>query len=619
MRIPPEKIDEIRSATDILDVIGATVRLKKRGKNYIGLCPFHSEKTPSFNVSADRQMYHCFGCGKGGNVFTFLQEIEKISFVEAVRTLAEKAGISLPKYASDRDDAAASEQEQLYELCRVAGLFYHESLTGTAEGKSALEYFRKRGFTEETIRTFGLGYSPNQWDAFVKHATSKRFPADLLIKAGLARKREDGGLYDYFRGRAMFPIFSSTGRVIAFGARKLREDDPITGKYINSPETPVYNKSKVLYGLYQAKDAIREHEMVILVEGYADLISVYQSGIRNIVASSGTALTEDQIRLISRFTRTITIVYDADSAGSKAAMRGVDLILQHDLDVHVAPLPEGDDPDTFVRRNGGEAFQSLVQNSVSFIDFISKAFEQQGKLESAEGQTHAVRVIVQTISKVPDELKRTLYIKEVAQKYGLREVLLHKELEKQLSGRKGLRHEASTPPQRPEENESVHSSTVDGEMAVVEHDLLFAMLEGAEPVAQLVFGETTPDEFSHPQARALAAIISHRLEEGAPIEPSAMVSDLEDTTLKQLIADIVFNKYQISKGLHIEQADPRKLALDALDRLRHERLVRMKKENQQRMREAIQRGEDVMQYLEYNRQLDEELKSHPREAGNPTV
>ena len=322
MRIPPEKIEEIRSSNDIVDVISQHVRLKKRGKNYVGLCPFHQEKTPSFTVSAEKQVYHCFGCGKGGNVFTFVMEIEKVSFTEAVRSLAEKVGITIR--VTEADQQQESESEALYNVCRLAGLFFYNNLTKTEEGKVALEYFHGRGFSDETIRTFGLGYSLNSWDGLLSHAKAEGISREDLLKAGLIRTREDGSDYDYFRSRAMFPIFSTSGRVLGFGARKLREDDPL-GKYINSPETPIYNKSRVLFGLFHSKDAIRSEEHALMVEGYADLISLFQNGIQNVVASSGTALTEEQVQLISRYTKKLTLVYDADSAGSSATLRGMDI------------------------------------------------------------------------------------------------------------------------------------------------------------------------------------------------------------------------------------------------------------------------------------------------------
>jgi DNA primase len=276
MRISDEKIDEVRNTNDIVEVISGYVHLKKRGKNFLGLCPFHTEKTPSFTVSAEKQMYHCFGCGKGGNIFTFLMEMDKVSFVEAVRSLASKSGITIPDETRPLTEEQ-TEFENYYAVCRFAGMHFFKNLTESDEGKEALQYFYKRGFTDETIRTFGLGYAMNSWDAFVNKAQAEGFKIEDIKKVGLARVRDDGSLYDYFRGRTMFPILSTQGRVIGFGARKMREDDAIAGKYINSPETPVYNKSRVLYGLFHSKDSIRQEDNALMVEGYADLISLYQA------------------------------------------------------------------------------------------------------------------------------------------------------------------------------------------------------------------------------------------------------------------------------------------------------------------------------------------------------
>ncbi len=371
MRIPPEKIEEIRSANDIVEVVSQHVRLKKRGKNYVGLCPFHQEKTPSFTLSSEKQVYHCFGCGKGGNVFTFVMEFEKVSFTESVRSLAERAGITVSYTEVDREQQ--NEIESLYNACRFAGLHFYINLTKTDEGRTALEYFHQRGFSDETIRTFGLGYSSNSWDGLVLRSRDEGIKREDLLKAGLIRTREDGSDYDYFRGRAMFPIFSTSGRVVGFGARKLREDDPL-GKYINSPETPIYNKSRILFGLFHSKDAVRAEDNALMVEGYADLISLFQAGIQNVVASSGTALTEEQVQLISRYSKKLTLVYDADSAGSNATLRGMDIAFAQDLDVSIVELPEGEDPDSFVRKSGGKEFRTLLGQSMSFIDFKAKQF-----------------------------------------------------------------------------------------------------------------------------------------------------------------------------------------------------------------------------------------------------
>ncbi len=603
MRIPADKIDEIRQASDIVDVIGGFVKLKKRGKNYVGLCPFHTEKTPSFSVSPDRQMYYCFGCGEGGNVFTFLMAQEKVSFVEAVRALAERAGITLPT-GSPESEQFASEQEQLYEICREAGRFFHKSLTESAEGKFALDYFHHRGFTDDTIRAFGLGYAPNTWDALISHAARLSTAPELLARAGLARRRDDGTYYDYFRGRAMFPVFSPTGRVIGFGARKLYEDDPIAGKYINSPETPIYEKSKSLFGVFHARDALRERDSAILVEGYADLISLFQAGIRNVVASSGTALTSEQILLIGRYTKNVTIVYDADSAGSKAALRGVDLVLEHDLDVRVVQLPEGEDPDTFVRASGADAFRKLLDGAVSFIDFIADAFEREGKFGTPEGQTQTVRSIVRSIAKMGDELKRNFFIKHVAEKYGIYESTLHRELEKQLGLYRRERIREAGRVEQPAADGIRREPPVSETAAipVPELDVLHAMLSGGTQTITYVFDTLSLDEFTHPTARKIAGELQRLMEEGEEPDPSRLFNSLENEAMKQTVAQIVFSRYALSKsweeqGIEIGEADAGLVARGAIIAIRRRAIEKAMEENQKKMREASRRGENVDDYL----------------------
>ncbi|MBI3189096.1 MAG: DNA primase [Ignavibacteriales bacterium] len=616
MRFSPDKIEEVRLATDIVEIIGSHVQLKRRGKNYTGLCPFHVEKTPSFSVSAEKQMFYCFGCGKGGNAFSFMMEYEKVSFQEAVRALAEKAGIALPVYESEQE-AQANQFEELYLVCQKTARFFYQNLTETVEGKLALEYFHHRGFKDETIRQFGLGYSMNTWDSLIKFAEKENISTDVLLQAGLVRKKEDGSFYDYFRGRAMFPIFSPTGRVIGFGARKMREDDAIAGKYINSPETQIYNKSKVLYGLFQAKDALREYDNAILVEGYADLITSFQSGVKNVVASSGTALTPEQIHLLSRYAKKVTIVYDADSAGSKAALRGVDIILERGLDVRVAALPEGEDPDSFVKMQGGEALQSLIDTGVSFIDFMAQAFEHQGMFDSPEGQAQAVRTIVQSIAKIKDELKRDFFIKHLAEKYRLYETTLYRELEKSLAEEK-RRVQLFT------ESERVISSTTISRNAIApqkisetaisphERDLLQAMLDGGNSVVQFVFSHISVDEIFHLQLRELARHLLVAVEEGRTIEPSAFIDELEDEQLKQFVATIIFAKYQLSKkwneSVNIEQGEPLRIATDAIVHLKKKVFDKLIEENQQGLKDAVQRGEDVVPYLERNKKFIEQKK-----------
>jgi DNA primase len=612
MRIPVEKIEEIRNSVDIVDLIGSFIPLKKRGKNYVGSCPFHQEKTPSFNVSPDRQMYHCFGCGVGGNAISFVMEYEKISFPEAVRSLAERLGISIPTSQSG-DDVQASEQEELYNVCRAVGLFYYKSMIDSGEGKIALEYFRRRQFTEESIRVFGLGYSQNSWDALVNYASGKNIDLEILEKAGLVRRREDGSYHDYFHGRAMFPIFSPTGRVLGFGARKLREDDPM-GKYINSPETLIYNKSKILYGLYQAKDDIRSKDSAILVEGYADLITVYQAGFRNVVASSGTALTIEQIQLISRYTKKITIMYDADSAGSKAAMRGVDLILENDLDVLVVALPDGEDPDSFINKNSPAAFQKLLDGAISFIDFIAQTFEKEGKFKTPEGQAQIVRTIVKTIAKMKDELKRNFYIRSVAEKYKLYEATLHRELEKQAGQyRRTVTQFQDSDEYKAESIIRDQSSSLSDPVPPVERDLLHALLEDNSNVIQMVAEAVDQLEFQHPIARQLYNSIINRWKLGKSIDPKILVDDLENKDQVKLISELLFSTYSLSRGwsergVEITQGDPLKIASDAIMNIRQRALEKEIEENQRCIHNASQKSEDVIPFLERHKQLYQELK-----------
>ncbi len=620
MRIPDNKIDEIRTASDIVDVISTYVSLKKRGKNFLGLCPFHQEKTPSFNVSPEKQMYHCFGCGVGGNVFTFVMELEKVSFIEAVRTLADRAGIALPSEGSD-DRGQTTENEALYHACRIAGLFFNENLTATTEGKLTLEYFRHRGFTDDTIRSFGLGYSMPSWDALVRRGERDGLDFDVLEKAGLIMKRDDGsGFYDRFRGRAMFPIFSSTGRPIAFGARKMREDDPL-GKYINSPETPIYNKSRVLYGLSLAKETIREKDYAIVVEGYADLISVFQAGIRNIVASSGTALTEEQVQLVGRYTRNITMVYDADSAGSKATIRGVDLIIENGLDVKVAELPQGDDPDSFVKKHGGAAFQKLLDDASSFLDFKIGTFRAQGLLETPEGNTQAVRSIVETIGKMRDELKRAFWMKRVSEKYGIYEPVLFRELEKIVGREKSpsQRVTGTTPGKTGTRTRPLDTPPVSEQpIPVMELDLIRAMLEKGGTMVRFVLANIDLETLTDERTKRVVRILAEKGDSGW--DANSILDELQDEDVKRIIAESVANKYEISnrKDLHFipQQADPWELAGKAIVRLREQELIKQRQELKKELDLALLRGEDVIQY---NQQINALYRQQKELETNPPL
>lgn len=615
MRIPQDKIDEVREATDIIDLISAYANLKKRGKNYVGLCPFHSEKTPSFTVSPEKQVYHCFGCGVGGNVFTFVMEHEKISFVEAIRFLAERVGISLPA-PSPEAEAMASEAEALYNVMRLAARFFYDSLTVTPEGRFALDYFHKRGFSDDTIRKFGLGYSPRGWDGLVQFAQKEEIRLEYLDKVGLVRRREDGSFYDYFRGRAMFPIFSTSGRVIGFGARKLYEDDQ-GGKYINSPETPIYNKSRVLYGIFQAKNAIIDQNNAILVEGYADLISVFQTGIENVVASSGTALTEEQIQLVGRYTKNIMLVYDSDSAGSVAMMRGVDLVIEGGLDVKIAELPQGYDPDSYVTKFGGDEFQKLVQRSVSFIDFKAGTFQREGKFDTPEGQADAVRSIVQTIARMRDELKQNFYIKQVAERYQIYESILHRELEKWRPKGKVKAKGVPGTAQRIPVYETALAEVTPRKTPLItaaERDLLKLMLEEDGEMIEQIFQHVTLDDFTDERVKSLVATVLEHYREVQLIDVNSLINETTDVEIKSLITDLIVSEYEMAKswrrqGVEVNEPTRDFIADKGVCGIKKHALLRRIEQNQRNLKEAQEKGQDVAPFANIHMQLRAELQA----------
>jgi len=438
MRIPEETVERIRQASDILEVINDFVSLKKRGSNYIACCPFHNEKTPSFNVNPVRQIYKCFGCGKAGDAVRFVMDIENIGYGEALRYLAKKYGVEIEEQEQTPEELLRqNERESLLIALNFAKTYFQELMQKTDEGKSiGLSYFRERGFTNPTIDAFELGYSLDQWDGLLQAGIKRGYNPDMLEKAGLIlRKEAEGGgkakTFDRFRGRVMFPIHNVSGRVIAFGARILKTDKN-QPKYLNSPETTVYHKSQVLYGIYQAKQAIRQEDVCFLTEGYTDVISLHQAGIKNVVASSGTSLTTEQIRLVARFTPNITILYDGDAAGIKAALRGLDMVLEEGLNLRLLLLPDGEDPDSYVHKVGAEAFKAYIkQHSQDFIDFkASRWLTEAGDdpLKRAEG----ISDVCASITRIPDLLKRQTLSQRVAQVFHVSEQSVISEINRLL-------------------------------------------------------------------------------------------------------------------------------------------------------------------------------------------
>ena len=423
-------IDKIFNTVDIVDVVGEFVSLKRRGANFLGLCPFHNEKTPSFTVSPTKGIYKCFGCGKGGNSVNFIMEHEGLDYVGALKFLAKKYNIEIEEKELTAEQIKNKDRRQsLLILTQNATEWFKKQLHETIEGKNiGLSYFTERGFSKETINTFQLGYSPRQRDALTKHALFNGFKIDLLNDSGLTITKDNRN-FDRFSDRVIFPIQTISGQVIGFGGRILSNEKK-KAKYLNSPESELYHKSKTLYGIYQARKAITEQNYCILVEGYTDVISLHQAEVKNVVASSGTSLTPDQVKLIKRFSNNLTVLYDGDSAGIKASLRGIDIILEQEINIKVCLLPDGEDPDSFARKNGNTAIQQFIKsNAIDFIKFKTKLLLNQASDDPTK-KTEVISSIVKSISLISNSISRSIYIKECSTMLDINESVLYQEINK---------------------------------------------------------------------------------------------------------------------------------------------------------------------------------------------
>ncbi|MBP6385505.1 MAG: DNA primase [Pseudarcicella sp.] len=431
MRIDQQTIEQIKQTAEISEVIGDYVSLKKKGANLWACCPFHGEKSPSFSVSPAKGIYKCFGCGKSGDSVRFIMDIEGLGYLESLKHLAKKYSIEIQESKiTDQQLFEQNQRESLFIVLNFANNYYQNLLKNNDEGKAiGYSYFKERGFSDLTIKTFELGYSLDNWDAFTKNGIENGYNIDILEKAGLTILKDDNKRFDRFRNRVIFPIHNISGKVIAFGARILKADKN-SPKYLNSPETEVYHKSNSLYGVFQAKNKIRSEDNCYLVEGYTDVISLHQAGIHNVVASSGTSLTDEQIKLIKRFTKNITVLYDGDPAGIKASLRGMEMILKEDMNVKLVTFPAGEDPDSYVKKVGLEDFlKHLKDNATDFITFKTKL-----SLDESDGnpliKAKLVNEIVESISFIPDPIKKSIFIKQTSEKFGIDEQTLNNELKK---------------------------------------------------------------------------------------------------------------------------------------------------------------------------------------------
>lgn len=438
-------VQQIIDAADIVEVVSDFVNLRRRGANYIGLCPFHNEKTPSFSVSRAKGICKCFSCGKGGSAVNFIMEHEQISYYEALKYLAKKYHIEIKeRELTDKEKEEQTERESMFIVNEYASKYFENVLTGTPEGKAiGLSYFYERGFSDLTIKKFNLGYSLEEKDALYRSAISKGYNPKYLFSTGLCVDKNGIG-YDRYKGRVMFPVFNLAGKVVAFGGRTLKKD---LAKYINSPESIIYKKSFELYGLYQAKQAIIKKEKCFLVEGYTDVISMHQAGIENVVASSGTSLTEGQIRLIHRFTNEVTVLYDGDAAGIKASLRGIDMLLAEGLNIKVLLLPDGDDPDSFARKHNATEFQTYIdEHETDFIRFKTKIL-LEGTEDDPLSRSNAIQDIVKTISIIPFPVTQAVYVKECSRLLDINEDVLLREIQKVIAGKARATYKPANEPQ----------------------------------------------------------------------------------------------------------------------------------------------------------------------------
>ena len=425
--IDRDTIDRIYSAANIVDIVGDYVTLKRRGVNYIACCPFHNEKTPSFVVSPAKGLFKCFGCGKGGNAVTFVMEHEGISYPDALKTVAKRYGIEVKEKELTEEEVRRNDnRESMFTLNSWASDYFADILAHDGEGISVgMSYFRqKRGFSDATIKKFGLGFCPSKGDAMTRAALEAGYKEEFLLSTGLSLKSDrDGSLFDRFRDRVMFPVHNISGRVVAFGGRTLRTDKKVA-KYQNSPESEIYSKTREIYGLFFAKKAIQQQDFAIMVEGYTDVISMHQSGVENVVSSSGTSLTTEQIRLLNRFTKNITVMYDGDAAGIKASIRGIDMILREGMNVRIVLLPPEHDPDSFAQSHSAEQTQEYIRSHEE--DFIS--FKARLLLSEAKGdpirKAALIGDMVQSITQIPDPIQRSVYVKECARIMDVDENLL---------------------------------------------------------------------------------------------------------------------------------------------------------------------------------------------------
>jgi DNA primase len=563
--IPNELIEDVRNKTDIVTVISEYVALKKRGRNYLGLCPFHSEKTASFTVSAEKQMFHCFGCGEGGNVFTFLMKIEDIGFAEAVSELGEKIGVKVGR--PEASSLSASGKEKIYSAMVLAARFFRAAFEA-AEGKAARDYLAGRGVGEEAAKTFGLGYAPAAWDNLFKHLIGRGVSPELIERAGLVLPRENkDGYYDRFRQRLIFPVFDSRGRVIAFSGRALDNSEP---KYLNSPDTPVYRKGDTIFGLSLAKDEVKKNKFVVLVEGNLDVVSVYQGGILNVAAPLGTALTIAQCKLIARFTDTIVLAFDADPAGEAAAERSAEIIRSQGMKVKIVSFKGAKDPDELIRKTGAASFKTAIDQALPYLEFKIRRLLSKFNLADIEARSQALSETAKVLSAEKDPFTQKEYAALAAGLLKVDGETLLAEIKRQgyysRGGEKDLRRVTEKP---------------GGRRAAAEKKLIALAVDSAATLAALK-QELTAGDFLTPEAKAIAGIIFSADLGGTLNIPLLVLDKLVDETVKKYLTGAILSEHL---------ANPAEVMRDCIDVIKSESAKNRVNELKEALREAEKKGD----------------------------
>jgi DNA primase len=544
-------LEEIRNRCDIVDIISGYVHLRPAGKGFKGLCPFHEEKTPSFMVSPEKQLFHCFGCGAGGDVFTFIMKYEKVTFFEAVKMLAQKAGVALP-VNGEKEDILSKQKERLYNINDLAKNYYQKYLSQTSQGEKIINYLKKRGINDSTVEKYKLGYAPAGWDTLTNLLRARGYSYEELIKAGLTKKtKTEGKYYDCFRERVIFPIFNLSGKVIGFGGRVLDDSLP---KYINSPETLIYNKGSNLYSLNFAKDDIRKKNCIIIVEGYTDVLITQQYGFNNVVASLGTALTIKQIKLIKRFTDEVLIAYDADLAGNMATLRSLNLLVKSGLEVKVIDLPQGDDPADFLNKKGRQPFQNLIDKSLSLIDYNLKLLYSKYGLKSIENKVKIIKGILPVLNIMGNEIELRGQIKKISEELKLSEEAILIEFKKYKRGLKDSSYNFIKPNFEP------------GNIKA-EKILIGCMLENVE-IAGKVLKRLKVDDFSVLLHRQIVSAIENILKEDKVVNSQKVIDYLDNNEATNIISKIL-----MEESITFDE----KVILGYIDTINNFKLVKEKK------------------------------------------